>query len=582
MKISLFAKIFAGYLLAVIIILAITFPLTFRAIRHHHIDTSTDNLKNLCTTLKLKISPLLESDKIMKLDTLVKELGQQINTRLTIINPEGTVLADSEKNPVLMENHNNRIEITKAIKFGLGTSLRYSASVNEEMLYVAVPIEKDGKVYGVIRASLFLNEINTLLNNLKINIITIAVIIVVILLIGAFLFSRSVSNPLNELAIASRKVAKGDFNTKVFLKSRNEIKELADSFNYMTDQIKTLFSQLSYQKKELNSIISSINEGLCVIDKKGVISVSNESFRKAAQNDSVKGRLYWEVIRKTRFDELMKKVRSEQKSTIEEIELNNKIFLCSATFCSNNKDIVVTLHDITKIKNLEKTKKDFVTNVSHELRTPLTAIKGFIETLQESRNDDENKHYLNIINRHTDRVIKIVNDLLLLSKIERTPDSLEWEKVNLNNLLENVLKIFEQSLKEKNLVLKFNADSNLPIIKADPFKLEQVFINLIDNAIKYTERGEIVISLNYNNETVTIEVQDTGICIPQEHLTRIFERFYVADSSRSRQLGGTGLGLSIVKHIILLHNGKIDVRNIPGKGTNFIVSLPINQPIVKM
>ncbi len=580
MKISLFAKIFAGYLLAVIIILAITFPLTFRAIRHHHIDTSTDNLENLCNTVNLKISPLLEGNKIMKLDTLIKELGKQINTRLTIINPEGTVLADSEKNPVLMENHNNRIEITKAIKFGLGTSLRYSASVNEEMLYVAVPIEKDGKVYGVIRASLFLNEINTLLNNLKINIITIAVIIVVILLIGAFLFSRSVSNPLNELAIASRKVAKGDFNTKVFLKSRNEIKELADSFNYMTDQIKTLFSQLSYQKEELNSIISSINEGLCVIDKKGVISVSNESFRKAAQNDSVKGRLYWEVIRKTRFDELMKKVRSEQKSTIEEIELNNKIFLCSATFCSNNKDIVVTLHDITKIKNLEKTKKDFVTNVSHELRTPLTAIKGFIETLQESRNDDENKHYLNIINRHTDRVIKIVNDLLLLSKIERTPDSLEWEKVNLNNLLENVLKIFEQSLKEKNLVLKFNADSNLPIIKADPFKLEQVFINLIDNAIKYTERGEIVISLNYNNETVTIEVQDTGICIPQEHLTRIFERFYVADSSRSRQLGGTGLGLSIVKHIILLHNGKIDVRNIPGKGTNFIVSLPINQPIV--
>ncbi len=582
MKISLFAKIFAGYLLAVIIILAITFPLTFRAIRHHHIDTSTDNLKNLCTTLKLKISPLLESDKIMKLDTLVKELGQQINTRLTIINPEGTVLADSEKNPVLMENHKNRIEITKAIKFGLGTSLRYSASVNEEMLYVAVPIEKDGKVYGVIRASLFLNEINTLLNNLKINIITIAVIIVVILLIGAFLFSRSVSNPLNELAIASKKVAKGDFNTKVFLKSRNEIKELADSFNYMTDQIKTLFSQLSHQKEELNSIISSINEGLCVIDKEGVISVSNESFRKAAQNDSVKGKLYWKVIRKTRFDELMKKVRSEQKSIIEELELNNKIFLCSATFCSNNKDIVVTLHDITKIKNLEKTKKDFVTNVSHELRTPLTAIKGFIETLQESRNDDENKHYLNIINRHTDRVIRIVNDLLLLSKIERTPDSLEWEKVNLNNLLENVLKIFEQSLKEKNLVLKFNADSNLPIIKADPFKLEQVFINLIDNAIKYTERGEIVISLNYYNETVTIEVQDTGICLPQEHLTRIFERFYVADSSRSRQLGGTGLGLSIVKHIILLHNGKIDVRNIPGKGTNFIVSLPINQPIVKM
>ena len=576
MKNSFFVKIFAGYLLVVIVILAITFPLTFRAIRHHHIDTSTDNLKNLCLTLKLKISPLLEENQIKRLDILIKELGKQINTRLTIITPEGAVLADSEKNPALMESHENRIEIIQAIKSGIGTSLRYSASVKEEMLYVAVPIEKNGNVHGVIRASLFLNEINILLNNLKMNIIMIAVIIVVILLIGAFLFSRSVSKPLSELATASSKVAKGDFNTRVSLKSNNEIKELADSFNYMTEQISTLFTQLSYQKEELNSIISSINEGLCVIDKNGAISISNESFRKTVQNDSVKGKLYWEVIRKTRFDELMKRVRNDQKSIVDEIEFNNQIFLCSATLCSNKEDIVATLYDITTIKNLEKTKKDFVSNVSHELRTPLTAIKGFVETLQDTNSDDKNKHYLNIISRHTDRVIRIVNDLLLLSKLEGAPGNLELEKVNLKNLIENILKIFEQSLKEKKLALKFNASNSLPIINADPFKLEQVFINLIDNAIKYTERGEISISLNSYNETVTIEIQDTGICIPQEHLSRIFERFYVVDSSRSRKLGGTGLGLSIVKHIVLLHNGKIDVKNIPGVGTNFVVSLPVS------
>ena len=576
MKNSIFVKIFGGYLLIVIVILAITFPLSFRAIRHHHIDTLTDNLKNLCITLKLKISPLLEKNRIEELNTLIIELGKQTDTRITIISPDGVVFADSEKDPTLMESHKSRIEIIQAIKYGFGTSLRYSASVKEEMLYVAVPIEKDGKVYGVIRASLFLKEINTLLNNLKMNIIKIAVIIVLILLIGAFLFSRNFSRPLNELAIASSKVAKGDFSAKVVLKSRNEIRELADSFNYMTDQINTLFTQLSHQKEELDSIISSINEGLCVIDKEGVISISNESFRKTVQNDSVKGKLYWEVLRKNRFDELIKKVRSEQNNIVDEIKLNSKIFLCSATFCSNKEDIVVTLHDITKIKNLENTKKDFVTNVSHELRTPLTAIKGFVETLQDTNNDDENQHYLNIINRHTDRVIRIVNDLLLLSKLEGTPDSLEWEKVNLRDLIENILKIFEHSLKEKNLVLKFNADNNLPIIKADPFKLEQVFINLIDNAIKYTERGEVVISLSHNNETVVIEIEDTGICIPREHLSRIFERFYVVDSSRSRKLGGTGLGLSIVKHIVLLHNGKIDVKNIPGAGTSFIVTLPVN------
>lgn len=421
-----------------------------------------------------------------------------------------------------------------------------------------------------------MKEINTLLNNLKMNIVKIAVIIVIILLIGAFLFSRNFSRPINELAIASGRVAKGDFSTKVVLKSRSEIRELADSFNYMTDQINTLFTQLSHQKEELDSIISSINEGLCVIDKEGVISISNESFRKTVQNNSVKGKLYWEVLRKTRFDELIKKVRSEQNSIVDEIELNSRIFLCSATFVSNKEDIVLTLHDITKIKNLEKTKKDFVTNVSHELRTPLTAIKGFVETLQDTNYDIENQHYLNIINRHTDRVIRIVNDLLLLSKLEGRSDSLEWEKVNLKDLIEDILKIFEHGLKEKNLVLKFNADNYLPIIKADPFKLEQVFINLIDNAIKYTERGEVVITLSHNNDTVIIEIADTGICIPREHLSRIFERFYVVDSSRSRKLGGTGLGLSIVKHIVLLHNGKIDVKNIPGAGTSFIVTLPVN------
>jgi len=575
MRNSIFVKIFGGYLLIVVVILAITFPLSFRAIRHHHIDTLTRNLKNLCITLKLKISPLLENNQIEELDTLIKNLGKQIDTRITIINPDGVVFADSEKSPSLMENHKNRIEIIQAIKYGFGTSLRYSASVKEEMLYVAMPIGEDGEVYGILRASLFLKEINNLLNNLKMNIIKIAVIIVVILLIGAFFFSRNFSRPLNELGAASRKVAQGDFSAKVFLKSRNEIKELADSFNYMTDQINTLFTQLSNQKEELNSIISSINEGLCVIDKDGTISISNESFRKVVQNDFVKGKLYWEVLRKTSFDELIKKVRSEKNSIVDEIELASRTFLCSATFCSNKEEIVVTLHDITKIKNLEKTKKDFVTNVSHELRTPLTAIKGFVETLQDT-NNDENKHYLNIIKRHTDRVIRIVNDLLLLSKLEGKPDSLELENLNITDLIENILKIFEQSLKEKNLLLKFNADRNLPLIKADPFKLEQVFVNLIDNAVKYTEKGEVVISLRHNNETVIIEIQNTGVCIPQEHLSRIFERFYVVDSSRSRKLGGTGLGLSIVKHIVLLHNGKIDVKIIPGTGTNFIVTLPVN------
>ena len=576
MKKTIFVKIFGGYLLVIIVTLALTFPLSFRAIRHHHINTLTGDLKNLCLTLKLNISPLLENNRIDELDTLIKKLGRQIETRITVVNLDGIVLADSEKDQAIMENHKNRLEIMQAIRDGIGTSLRYSTTMKEEMLYVAVPIEINGKVFGILRASLFLNEINTLLNNLQMTIIKIAVIIVVVLLLGAFLFSRNLSRPLKELGDASRKVAQGDFNAKVYLKNRDEIKELADSFNYMTDQMKNLFTQLSYQKEELDSIISSIKEGLCVLDKEGKITIYNESFRKIVKNDSVKGKFYWEVLRKIKFDELIKKVRGERSSIVEEIELNNKTYLCSATFCTNKEEIVATLHDITKIKDLEKTKKDFVSNVSHELRTPLTAIKGFVETLEETTNDDENKHYLNIIKRHTDRVINIVEDLLLLSELEEESSSLEFEDVNLEGLIENILKIFDQRLREKNLVLKFKSDKDLPLIKADPFKLEQVFINLIDNAVKYTESGEIIISLSQKDEKVVTEIQDTGICIPREHLSRIFERFYVVDKSRSRKLGGTGLGLSIVKHIVLLHNGKIDVENIPGTGTKFIITLPID------
>ncbi len=575
MKRSIFIKLFGWYLLIALVVLSITFFLSFRSIKRHYINTLTGNLQNLCLTLNLEISPLIEEGRTEEQDNLIKKLGKEIETRITVINLEGAVLADSEKDHELMENHKGRLEMIQAIKGGIGKSLRYSTTVKEEMLYVAMPVKKNDKILGALRASLFLKEINNLIYNLKLTICKTAAIIVIIFLLGALIFTRNLSIPIKKLSNASRKVAQGDFNAKVYLKNNDEIKELADSFNYMTGQIKTLFAQLSDQKEELNSIISSINEGLCVLDNEEKITISNDSFRNFVQNNSVKGRFYWEVLRKIEFEELIKKVRKEKNSFFCEIELNSRTYLCNATFCSNKGEIVVTLHDITKAKNLENTKKDFVTNVSHELRTPLTAIKGFVETLEES-SDNESKNYLNIIRRHTDRMINIVKDLLLLSELEEKPQNLKLEEVNLKDLIENILKIFEQNLRKKNLTLKFNADKKLTSIKADLYKLEQVFINLIDNAVKYTERGEIIISLCQNDGSVVIEIQDTGICIPREHLSRVFERFYVVDASRSKKLGGTGLGLSIVKHIVLLHNGKIDVKNTPGTGTKFIVTLPIN------
>jgi two-component system phosphate regulon sensor histidine kinase PhoR len=237
---------------------------------------------------------------------------------------------------------------------------------------------------------------------------------------------------------------------------------------------------------------------------------------------------------------------------------------------------VAVFHNITASKRVEKIKKDFVMNVSHELRTPLTAVKGFVETLDEQI-DIHNRHYLEIIKRHTDRLIHIVEDLLTLSELEEKGVEAPLENIDLSVVLENVFPLFEQQVKEKGLRLSREIASDLPPLKGDPFKLEQMFINLIDNAVKYTEKGTIVVSLRHKENRIIIQVQDTGHGIPKEDLPRLFERFYVVDKSRSRRLGGTGLGLSIVKHVVLLHNGTIDVESKVGVGTTFSISFPISR-----
>lgn len=401
-------------------------------------------------------------------------------------------------------------------------------------------------------------------------------IITAVSLLLSLIFSRIFTKPIKELNTAIRNLSSGNFKSKVFLRNRDELKELADSYNYMTDQMEVSFEELSRQKEELNSIISSIQEGLLVLDSKGKILLSNKSFTNSFQAYNVEGKFYWEVVRGPYLGELIDKVTDNKGNASSELLLRDRTFLCNAIFLNSKKEIVITFHDITDIRKLEKIKKDFVANLSHELRTPLTAIKGYIETLEEETVEDNRIHYLDIIKRNTERLINIVQDLLLLSELEEKEANLQLEEVNLKNIVEDVMRIFEQKLRDKNLDLKFDVDDRLPLIKADIFKLEQMFINIIDNAIKYTEKGWVSISLKQKDDNVIIEIQDTGIGIPETHLSRIFERFYVVDKSRSKKLGGTGLGLSIVKHIVLLHNGKIDVESTYGSGTKFTITLPIN------
>jgi two-component system phosphate regulon sensor histidine kinase PhoR len=547
-------------------------------IKDFYIDTLALDLENLGKSLKFKVLPYLESQRQQELDSFVKQFGADINTRITVIDLEGVVLADSDEDPSRMNNHKFRPEIAAAYRGRIGRSLRFSNTVGADMLYIGLPVERDGDITEVLRVSLYVRDINRLYSRLRTNILGAIFILSLLSLAGAFFFARTLSKPIKEMSTASDKIASGDFNTRVFLKNRDELKNLAVSMNSMAEQMQDLFGEMSRQKEELNRILSSIADGLMAIDKEGKILFCNKIFQEIFQFEYPEGKFYWEAIRDREFNDFIKEVQQKRKNDTKEISRNGKLFLCRAILLTSQEEIVVSIHDLTEMRRVEQIKKDFISNVSHELRTPLTAIKGFVETLRDEA-DENCQNYVEIIDRHTNRLTNIVKDLLLLAELEEGETRLEYELVDLNEMIQSMLKIFDQKISQKKLSIHIHSDPNLPVIQADKFKLEQMLINILDNAVKYTEKGKIELSVKKESEEfISIEIQDTGIGIPKDQLPRVFERFYVVDKSRSRKLGGTGLGLSIVKHIALLHGGKITVESTLGEGTKFKISLALKPP----
>ncbi len=573
---SLFLKILAGFVIVIVAMAGLTLLLSYRTIRNHHLETQREGLRLLAMGLRPAFSSALAEHDPARLDSLAKDLGLHTNSRITVVDPEGSVIADSWSNPAEMENHRTRPEIMRALRGEVGTSLRYSATLQEDLLYVAVPVGREGYVDGVLRVSLRLESIDVALAGLRNDILIIGSFVAILSLIGALLFSRSFSRPIGQLTAASRRVAAGDFDARVLLKGGGEVKELADSFNYMTDRVKSLFGELSDKSEELNGVVGTIQDGLLVLDKEGRIILSNPGFARIVGDEAVNGKFYWEVTRVPELDELVRTTTARRASSVREVPLGGRMYLCSGDFLSSREGVVLLIHDITDMKNMEKVKKDFIVNLSHELRTPLTAIKGFLETLQDEVTVD-GQHYLGIVRRHTDRLANIVEDLLVLSELEDSGTELHIEKVDLKHLIEDVIHVFEPRVRERGLEMKLEAGEGGTVVSGDRFKLEQVFINLIDNAVKYTEQGGVVIRITADDANFLVAVEDTGTGIPEEHLSRIFERFYVVDKSRSKKVGGTGLGLSIVKHIILLHSGTVNVDSEPGKGTRFTVTIPASQ-----
>ena len=567
------SKISLGYLIIVSILTIVIIYISYTTIKKHYINKlETD----LYTYTNLIQSDLNSNNIDLSYDEIISKYNNNTELRITIIDTNGIVLYDNESDYRTMDNHRNRPEILDLKYNSTSKSQRYSNTLDSEMLYFAKKVDVQNKPL-IIRTSIYINDMYELLISVRNEILQISIVGFIISFIVIIIFLKNISNPIKKLSIASKKVAKGDFDVKLKLKTNDELGTLSKNFNYMTKQLKKLFNKVNSQKEQLDTLISEIREGLVVLDTSGKIKLCNEAFYKMSGRKNLIGKKLKVLFDESEIQEILEYVIDSKVGITKEIEYKDKIFICSSSWINTRNEIIILIHDITDIRNLETIKKDLIINVSHELRTPLTAIKGFSETLEEDLENSEHKRFANIISNHSNRLVNIVNDLILLSETEEKESDLVFEKVKVKDLVSNVTDLFEQKCKNNGIDFHTEFINNDEFIEVDNFKFEQLLINLIDNALKYTDKGKILLKTYRENENQVFIVKDTGVGISEEEQKRIFERFYTVDKSRSRQVGGTGLGLSIVKHIIAVHNGKIAINSKKGEGTEFIITIPVNR-----
>lgn len=523
------------------------------------------------------------------LGNYIGKLGNETKTRFTVINCNGEVLADSENDHHKMDNHRDRPEILMAIKENTGTSVRYSETLKRSLMYVAMSSRMENEKQIVIRLALPLVSIIEKGSSFYNKLILFAISILFLTIILSIIISRKLSTPLEELRIVSEKIADGDFkHTPIPTDNVQEITKLSIAMRTMSEQLSYRIEKILRQENEEKSILKSMVEGVIAIDtNQHIIMINDAAFKMLSiENEDVKGKLISEILRNSVLISILQNILLEKTTILKEIIIqgNQKIIVeLQGRVLKGIKDgtidgVLVVMHDVTHLKNLEKVRQDFVANVSHELRTPLTSIKGFVETLMEDTDNkkEDRKHFLTIINNHVNRLNNLIEDLLTISRLEKDDINAEidFNSMELDSVIDYAISVCTQKAKKKkiNIIVK-NTNGIKAIINNALF--EQALINLIDNAIKYSEENTtITIKAKKVNNSLILSVSDQGYGIENKHIPRLFERFYRIDKARSRKIGGTGLGLSIVKHIINVHNGKITVESNKNQGTTFIITIP--------
>ena len=549
--------------------------------RGNYVDNLRTQLTDQAKLVGDASEPYFSAGDTGELDTLAKRLGDQIDARVTIIRSDGTVLGDSEEeDPATMENHLGRPEVSRALVAGTGSDIRRSETLGYDMMYVAAAVTVQGETVGAARVALSLSRIDAAMGHINVVIAVGALVAATLGVLLAFQITRITVNPIRRLTAVSKEMAEGNLDQDIVAASQDEVGDLARAFNRMAAKLKEAMSLVTAERDRMAIVLDGMGDAIFVVGRDGKVTMTNKAAEKVLEvpRDAAIGRAFIEVVRDHEVDALLQQCleKKEQRTGLVEVRSRKRLLGVIATPFPEEAGCLLLIQDLTELRKLETVRRDFIANLSHELRTPITSLKALGETLRDGAIEQPYvaRDFLDKINLEVDRLAQMVQEMGDLSRIESGEAPLQKTPVDTAEVVDRAVGRLEPQADRAGLRLETRIAPDLPRVPADEARIEQVLVNLIHNAIKFTPSGgRITVSAKIDSGNLVVAVSDTGVGIPEDDLPRVFERFYKAD--RARAGGGTGLGLAIARHVVEAHGGQIWVESVEGRGATFNFSIPM-------
>lgn len=584
---SIHARLVVMYLCLILVAMELTGVYLLRSLERYYVENFAQQLNSQAQLLSGLLARSLQGEPDTEnVRKLAAEFDATGSIALTVLDAAGVVIGASRGFEHTVGNKLEADEITHALGGSRGESLRVDTEDGRRYIYLALPVRAGGEVAGVLYLRGSLEGTYEVLRQVRLFLLSATGIALAVTAGVGFLLARTITGPIQALTSKAAEMARGNLAQPIEVRSRDEIGHLAAMFNHLGRRLKETLDEISGEKNRMETILTYMADGLVALDAQGRIIALNPAAARMLQiaPEQAVGRRPGELWPELPLQALVEQARHMNQPVVEDVALTGPVSAVLRSHCTplygegeQVAGTVIVLHDITEQEKLEQLRREFVANVSHELKTPLTTVKSYVETLLDGVGDDAavRNRFLKVVDSETDRMVRLVKDLLHLSQLDQ--GSLAWEMApqEVAPLIEETLGRLSLQLKGKRLQVHRRFSDALPLIMADRDKLQQVLLNILTNAAEFTPAGgEVFIEARTQGEMVVITVRDTGVGIPAEDVPHIFERFYRVDKARSRMLGGTGLGLAIARQIVEAHGGSIHLKSTPGRGTEVAFTVP--------